>query len=92
MNRKDKLPTDWERVKLRELVAIDEESLGVKTPPDYEFWYISLSDVNSGVINRDLPLFKFSDSPSRARRKVKKGDVLFSTVRPNLEGYARING
>jgi len=32
------------------------------------------------------------DAPSRARRKVKKGDVLFSTVRPNLEGYARING
>ncbi len=92
MSRQDKLPTDWERVKLRKLVAIDKESLGAKTPPDYEFLYASLSDVNSGVINRDLPLIKFSDAPSRARRKVKKGDVLFSTVRPNLEGYARING
>ena len=92
MNRKEKLPTDWDRVKLRKLVAIDKESLGAKTPPDYEFLYASLSDVNSGVINRDLPLIKFSDAPSRARRKVKKGDVLFSTVRPNLEGYARING
>jgi len=92
MSRQDKLPTDWERVKLRKLVAIDKESLGAKTPPDYEFLYASLSDVNSGVINKDLPLIKFSDAPSRARRKVKKGDVLFSTVRPNLEGYARING
>jgi len=92
MSRQDKLPTDWERVKLRKLVAIDKESLGAKTPPDYEFLYASLSDVNSGVINRDLPLIKFSDAPSRARRKVKKGDILFSTVRPNLEGYARING
>ena len=92
MSRHEKLPTDWDRVKLRKLVAIDKESLGAKTPPDYEFLYASLSDVNSGVINRDLPLIKFSDAPSRARRKVKKGDVLFSTVRPNLEGYARING
>lgn len=92
MSRQEKLPTDWDRVKLRKLVAIDKESLGAKTPPDYEFLYASLSDVNSGVINRDLPLIKFSDAPSRARRKVKKGDVLFSTVRPNLEGYARING
>jgi type I restriction enzyme, S subunit len=29
----------------------------------------------------------FSTAPSRARRKVKKGDVLISTVRPNLQSH-----
>lgn len=92
MNGEVVLPDNWERIKLRKLVVIDSESLGTKTPSDYEFKYISLSDVNSGVINGNLPLIKFSDAPSRAKRKIRKGDVLFSTVRPNLEGYARING
>jgi len=27
MSRQEKLPTDWDRVKLRKLVAIDKESL-----------------------------------------------------------------
>ena len=91
MRRLKALPDNWKRVKLRKLVAIDKDSLGSKTSPDYEFSYISLSDVNTGVISSELPLFRFENAPSRARRKVKKGDVLFSTVRPNLEGFGRIN-
>ena len=31
-----------------------------------------------------------SDAPSRARRRVHSGDILVSTVRPNLRGYARV--
>ena len=30
------------------------------------------------------------DAPSRARRRVRSGDVLVSTVRPNLRGFARV--
>lgn len=92
MSKEEALPDNWERIRLHKLVAIDSDSLGTRTPSGYEFQYISLSDVNSGLINKNLPLIKFSDAPSRARRKIRKGDVLFSTVRPNLEGYARING
>ena len=31
--------------------------------------------------------YKFSEAPSRARRVVKRGDVLLATVRPNLQGF-----
>ena len=30
------------------------------------------------------------DAPSRARRRVQAGDILVSTVRPNLRGFARV--
>jgi len=32
-----------------------------------------------------------SDFPSRAKRIIKKGDILYSSVRPNLKGYTLIN-
>jgi type I restriction enzyme, S subunit len=85
-----KLPDGWKKVKLKQLAHIDKKSLGSKTSRNYVFRYISLSDVDHGHIKHNLPVIKFSDSPSRARRVVSKGDVLFSTVRPNLEGYCRI--
>jgi type I restriction enzyme S subunit len=85
-----KLPDGWKKVKLKQLAHIDKKSLGSKTSRNYVFRYISLSDVDHGHIKHDLPVIKFSDSPSRARRVVSKGDVLFSSVRPNLEGYCRI--
>ena len=31
-----------------------------------------------------------SNAPSRARRRVQSGDILVSTVRPNLRGFARV--
>ena len=31
-----------------------------------------------------------AEAPSRARRRVQSGDVLVSTVRPNLRGFARV--
>jgi len=91
MSKTMKIPDGWEKIKLDSLVNIDCKSLGSKTEQGYTFRYISLSDVKKGVINPDVPVVKFENAPSRARRIVQRGDVLFSTVRPNLEGYARIN-
>lgn len=59
--------------------------------PDDELDYIDLSSVdnktkqitsNQTVIGRE--------APSRARQRVKAGDILVSTVRPNLNGVARV--
>ncbi|MGV4530575.1 restriction endonuclease subunit S, partial [Ornithobacterium rhinotracheale] len=33
---------------------------------------------------------KLSDAPSRARRIARKGNILFSTVRPNLKNFAKV--
>ena len=80
------LPSGWQEVKLGEICSIDKESLSSKTPPDYYFEYISLSDVEKGKLIQTQK-YKFSESPSRARRLVKRGDVLLATVRPNLQGF-----
>ena len=78
------------RQHLSSLAHIDKESLGSSTGKDFSFYYISLSDVNKGKINPNLEYFRYESAPSRARRLVKKGDVLLSTVRPNLQGFAKI--
>lgn len=83
---------DFIRAHMGSLVEIDKVSLGSKTDPAYQFRYISLSDVDKGSISSNLSEHCFKDAPGRARRVVSKGDLLFATVRPNLQGFAMIGG
>ncbi|WP_461117589.1 restriction endonuclease subunit S [Spirosoma jeollabukense] len=85
------IPEDWEVVKLGKVATINQSSLPNGTDADYTFWYIDLSAVKQGEINFPLNQTRFGDSSPRARRKMKHGDVLVSTVRPNLLGYAIAN-
>ena len=81
----------WYEVRLGDIAEVDRSSLGPKIEPDFEFEYISLSNVEPGRITGPLEKFKFADAPSRARRIVKEGDILVSTVRPNLLGFTRVD-
>ena len=78
----------WKEVRLGELANVDAHSLGNDTSPTYAFRYISLSDVDRGRINGSLPTLQFASAPSRARRIVKRGEILMATVRPNLQAFA----
>ena len=73
-------------VRLGSVCFFDLHSLSDKTDKDYEFEYISLSDVEKGVL-LNTKRCQFAKAPSRARRKVRKGDVLLATVRPNLQAF-----
>ena len=84
------IPEDWVVKKLGKVGEIDKKSLNSNTDKEYEFDYISLSDVDSDQFSIKTSKQKFKNAPSRARRIVKKGDVLLSTVRPNLEGFTII--
>ena len=84
------IPEDWEVKKLGKVGEIDKKSLNSNTDKEYEFDYISLSDVDSDQFSIKTSKQKFKNAPSRARRIVKKGDVLLSTVRPNPEGFTII--
>ena len=54
-----------------------------------EINYIDISSVKEEKINN---IQNFTENfPSRAKRLIKKNDILFSTVRPNLKGYTFIN-
>ena len=82
-------PKNWKVYKLGELTEINSNSLGTKTSPDRRIKYIDLGSVNTGTIDLPADEFKFEDAPSRARRVISAGDILMSTVRPNLKGFAR---
>ncbi|MCX8480521.1 MAG: restriction endonuclease subunit S [Sediminibacterium sp.] len=85
------IPTDWEVKKMGEIALVDNESLKSTTEPNYEFDYISLSDVDSDFFQIETTKQIFKNAPSRARRIVKKGDILMSTVRPNLQGFSIVS-
>ena len=82
-------PENWKVYKLGELTEINSDSLGAKTSPDRRLKYIDLGSVNTGAIDLPADEFIFEDAPSRARRIISAGDILMSTVRPNLKGFAR---
>jgi type I restriction enzyme S subunit len=78
--------SEWVVKELGKVAEVDVESLGSSTSPDYEFNYISLEDVDAGVL-RSSSVQVFGAAPSRARRILRKGDILISTVRPNLKSH-----
>ncbi len=80
------LQRGWREVRLGEVCSINKKTLSSKTPDDYCFDYIALSDVDRGNLLQTKK-YKFSEVPSRARRVVEQGDVLLGTVRPNLQGF-----
>lgn len=84
------IPSDWEVKHFGDIADIDKISLKSNTPEDYEFDYISLSDVDSNDFKIETTKQVFANAPSRARRVVSKGDILMSTVRPNLQGFTLI--
>ena len=58
---------------------------------DPEFVYVDLSAVDQDMKEiRGPRTIARSDAPSRARQVIHRGDVLMSTVRPNLNGVAHV--
>ncbi len=76
----------WNLEKIEDLADVDIENLPSGTDASYEFKYISLEDVNQGVLE-GFSEEKFVTSPSRARRILKSNDILIATVRPNLKSH-----
>jgi len=84
------VPEHWEVNRLKYSATINDEILTETTSPDYEFDYVDISSVNAieGITTVDH-LF-FEEAPSRARRKVRHGDTILSTVRTYLRAIAPI--
>lgn len=78
-------------VPLKYVVRINAESLPESTCPELLIKYIDIGSVDStGKISRTEE-FNFEDSPSRARRIVKQGDTIVSTVRTYLKAIAYVD-
>jgi type I restriction enzyme S subunit len=70
-------------------LLLNKETINPQTAgPDVDFQYLDISGVESGT-GRILQIRKYKgrDTPSRARRLMKTGDVLMSTVRPYLRSF-----
>lgn len=74
--------------RLGDLVSINEQSISGSFPYK-EIEYIDTSSVTQN--NFDKPqILKVNEAPSRAKRLVKDGDTIISTVRPNLKHFGFI--
>lgn len=82
------IPDNWKWVRLGALTY----NWGQKTP-DSDFEYIDISSIDN--INQKLSensnVIKCSNAPSRARKIINKGDIIYSTVRPYLHNIAIID-
>jgi type I restriction enzyme S subunit len=77
----------WERRTVRDVAEVNQESLSSSF--DGEIEYVDISSVTPGQIN-ETAAYDFHDAPSRARRVVRHGDIVWSCVRPNRRSHAVI--
>lgn len=81
---------DLVRMRLGDIVTINTSSYGKKDNWDYVN-YLDTGNITEDVVS-DIQYIDLSTEklPSRAKRKVKFNDIIFSTVRPNQRHYGII--
>lgn len=83
----------WEMNELSNIVSVNNECGNpLELFGEGTFTYIDISSVESktGKINLEN-IISTDDAPSRARRIIKKGDLIISSVRPNLKSFGYID-
>jgi len=73
---------EWRHTKLGDVVEINPEALGSDWPYDH-IRYVDISSVGEGFLIELPRHLIITDAPSRAKRLVRSGDTILSTVRPN---------
>lgn len=85
------VPEEWEVVRLGDIVRKTEQKDPRKTP-EWKFKYIDVSSISRETLKiEDYKLYEGENAPSRAKKIVRQGDVIFATVRPTLKRLALID-
>lgn len=84
------IPEHWIISKLKYISKCNESTLKENTKSDLYMRYIDIGSVSYDNGIEIYQEMKFEDSPSRARRIVKKGNIIISTVRTYLKAIAFI--
>lgn len=84
-------PVGWSSKRLKYLATYNDEVLAENTDEDQELDYVEISGVSLSRGIEQIERMTFGQAPSRARRKVRSGDVLISTVRTYLRAIAKVN-
>ena len=85
------IPKHWAVKRLKNIAVMNPDSLGETTPPDYQLLYVDITGVDSSGKVLGTEDLHFADAPTRARRRVKHGDTIISTVRTYLKAIALIS-
>jgi type I restriction enzyme S subunit len=76
--------------RLKYAATINDESLSESTDSEFDLAYIDIGNVDSQGQIHNIVNYRFEDAPSRARRIVRDGDVIISTVRTYLQAIAPV--
>jgi len=88
MNGENELPEGWVSAILKD-ITIDVKNVKPENEPNREFEYVDISSINNRTYTiEEIKSFFGKEAPSRARRPIKKDDVLFSNVRTYLRNIS----
>ena len=76
------MASEWTTTRLGQVAVINPDAISRDWPYSH-IHYIDISSVGVGQIKSPPQWMKLLDAPSRAKRLVRKGDTVLSTVRPN---------
>ena len=85
------IPSTWSVKPLKYWAKSNLQSLNSSTEADFEFDYLDISSVGFGYVKQEPVHYRFDEAPSRARRVVKYGDTIISTVRTYLRSMCFID-
>jgi type I restriction enzyme S subunit len=81
------IPEGWELKKIKEFCLYNDSTLSTKDKYT-TIEYLDTGNITNNEIDEIQSLDLIIDEiPSRAKRKVKHNDIIFSTVRPNLRHF-----
>ena len=82
------IPENWKWVRLKDIVY----NRGQITPQS-TFSYIDIGSIDNQrqLLNKNENIIEAKDAPSRARKIVGRGDILYATVRPYLHNVCIID-
>lgn len=88
--KNEKFSDKWELIKIKYVAEYNTKTLPENTKDEFNFNYIDIGSVKFGEGITNFQNLNFKDAPSRARRIVKKDDVIISSVRTYLRAIAKI--
>lgn len=85
------VPAHWEVLPLKHWVKMNGAVLPENTDPNYAFNYLDIGSVGTDILVPKPQRIRFGTAPSRARRVVKNGDTIVSTVRTYLKAIWHVD-
>ena len=82
------IPAGWKALPLAGVATVNPEQIASRSPPA-SINYIDIASVSPGSIDAVVSM-DFAEAPGRARRIVRHGDVIWSSVRPNRRSFALV--